>query len=138
MEIYIKKNEVNRFVLTLNENSLLSNPNYLFIFKNTYNLSSTDIPFTTPNLSNYNCRFDLFELTENVTGSTVGGDDIALSLMSGQYTYEVYESLLPTLIIGDTTGRVISSGRMTVDDTLGSFSNEVIPTQNNNNNSIYD
>jgi hypothetical protein len=138
MEIYIKKNEVNRFVLTLNESSTLTNPNYLFIFKNVYNVNSVEIPFTTDDLSDYTCRYDLFELSENVTGSTTGGISVPLSLMSGQYVYDVYESTTQTLDISATTGNIITSGRLTVDDTTGMFTNEVIPTQNNNSPSIYD
>jgi hypothetical protein len=138
MGIYLKKNTVNRFVLTVSESGSLLEPNYLLVFKNQYNTNSVDIPFTTPDLSSSTQRYNLFELIESSTGSTVGGDSIPINLMVGEYTYNVYESTASTLSISATTGVVLETGIMTVDDTTGSFINEIIPEQNNTNPSIYD
>ncbi len=111
--IYIKKNEINNFVLTLTENSRIQNPNFLFEFKNEFILGSTPIYFSTPDLSNYPNRYNQFELNETTSGSTTGGTG-SLSLLSGQYEYTVYESSASTLSISATTGRIIEVGRMIV------------------------
>jgi hypothetical protein len=37
-----------------------------------------------------------------------------VDLMKGQYSYSVYESLIPPITIEDTTGEVIEEGRMVV------------------------
>ena len=102
--IYINKDEVNSIVLTLTEVSTLSNPYYLFVFQNEMNPESTPILFTTPDISAYPERFNQFELDEPVD----------VDLMKGQYSYSVYESLIPPTSIQDTTGVVIEEGRMVV------------------------
>lgn len=102
--IYINKDEVNNIVLTLTEVSTLSNPYYLFVFQNEMNPESTPILFTTPDISAYPERFNQFELDEPVD----------VDLMKGQYSYSVYESLIPPTSIQDTTGEVIEEGRMVV------------------------
>jgi hypothetical protein len=115
--IYIDKDNVNRFVLTLNENSRLQDPYYVFSFTNEYNLEAESILFYTPNISNFTCRYDQFELIEDNSGSKTGGIDIPLSLVTGQYKYQVYEtSILPEepLSISNTTGRIVEEGRMVV------------------------
>ena len=102
--IYINKDEVNSIVLTLTEVSTLTNPYYLFVFQNEMNPESTPILFTTPDISAYPERFNQFELDEPV--------DVELN--KGQYSYSVYESLIPPTSIQDTTGEVIEEGRMVV------------------------
>ena len=102
--IYINKDEVNSIVLTLTEVSTLSNPYYLFVFQNEMNPESTPILFTTPDISSYPERFNQFLLDEPVD----------VDLMKGQYSYSVYESLIPPTSIQDTTGVVIEEGRMVV------------------------
>lgn len=102
--IYINKDELNSIVLTLTEVSTLSNPYYLFVFQNEMNPESTPILFTTPDISAYPERFNQFELDEPVD----------VDLMKGQYSYSVYESLIPPITIQDTTGDVIEEGRMVV------------------------
>ena len=126
--IYIQKGTLNNVILTLNEKSTLSNPNYLFIFQNEYDISSNGITFSTPDISSYTNRYNQFVITESATASTTGGYDVPLSLISGQYSYSVYESLEPTLDILDTTGRIIEEGRMVVsgiDDNIETITNSV-------------
>ncbi len=106
--IYINKDELNSIVLTLTEVSTLSNPYYLFVFQNEMNPESTPILFTTPDISAYPERFNQFELDEPVD----------VDLMKGQYSYSVYESLIPPITIQDTTGDVIEEGRMVVSGTI--------------------
>ena len=102
--IYINKDEVNNIVLTLTEVSTLTNPYYLFVFQNEMNPESAPILFTSLDISTYPERFNQFLLDEPV--------DVELS--KGQYSYSVYESLIPPITIEDTTGEVIEEGRMVV------------------------
>lgn len=102
--IYINKDEVNNIVLTLSEVSTLTNPYYLFVFQNEMNPESTPILFTTTDISAYPERFNQFELDEPVD----------VELIKGQYSYSVYESLIPPTSIEDTTGEIIEEGRMVV------------------------
>lgn len=102
--IYINKDEVNNIVLTLSEVSTLTNPYYLFVFQNEMNPESTPILFTAPDISAYPERFNQFELDEPV--------DVELN--KGQYSYSVYESVIPPVTIEDTTGDIIEEGRMVV------------------------
>jgi len=74
------------------------------VFQNEMNPESTPILFTTPDISAYPERFNQFELDEPVD----------VDLMKGQYSYSVYESLIPPITIQDTTGEVIEEGRMVV------------------------
>lgn len=135
--IYIVKDTSNTIVLTLNELSSLVNPNYLFEFIYEGNDLSNPIYFTTPNTTFAPSRFDSFILNESISGSTTGGTNVSLSLMAGQYEYKVYESSASTLSISATTGVVIESGRMVVDDSNNLYINQVIPSQNNTNPNIY-
>jgi len=113
--IYIDKNSLNNFVLTLTENSRLTNPNYLFQFKNEYVLNSEPIYWTAQDISLYPNRYNQFQLNEATSGSTSGGTSGAtLSLIGGQYSYTVYESTASTLSISATTGRIVEEGRMVV------------------------
>jgi len=112
--ILINKNTLNKVVLTLDESSRISNPFYLFQFINEYGNDATGITFTTPDISQSKNRYNLFNITESITGSTTGGDNIPLSLTSGQYLYRVYEASASTLHISATTGTIIESGRMVV------------------------
>lgn len=128
--IYIKKNFSNRIILTLSESSQLSSPNYLFIFENEFNLADEPIAWHQEDTSDYTNRYNEFELIESASGSTTGGTSNELSLIAGQYSYTVYESVNPTLIVAETTGRIIEKGRMVVelDTTI---------TNNNTINDIY-
>ena len=136
--MYIKKDNINKVVLTLNEVSTLDNPNYLMVFKNTYNIDSVEVHWMGDDTSSSTNRYNLFTIEENVTGSTIGGINEPISLMGGQYEYDVYESSIQTLDISGTTGIIIQSGILIVDDINMTYEDEVIPSQNNNTPSIYD
>lgn len=114
--IYIEKNKVNNFVLTLTEKSRLFNPEYLFVFTNEYNIDAQPILFTTPDISNYTNRYNQFKLIEDSTGSKTGSNDLPLNLIAGQYIYKVYEYNEEgfDFTIAGTTGKVIEEGRMIV------------------------
>lgn len=105
--IYIAQNSSNKIVLTLTEVTTVTNPSYLFVFTNEYNTTSTPILFTVADTSSYPERYNLFNLVEPTD----------LSLVIGQYTYQIYEKSGPftlPLSIAQTTGVVIEEGRMVV------------------------
>lgn len=136
--IYITKDNINPVVLTLSETNSIANPHYLFEFIYEANLTPEPIYFTTDDESLAINRYNLFNIEESSTGSTSGGTSVSLSLMAGQYTYNVYVSSASTLSVSATTGSVIETGRMVVDDVTNStYQSQVIPQQNNTTNNIY-
>lgn len=137
--IYIKRNTINKFPLTLTESSTLVDPFYLFEFTNEFNATAKSIYFIADDESLSPNRYNLFTLEESDGGSVTGGDSIALKLLSGQYEYRVYESTTRTLDKALTTGVVVEVGRMVVDHLNWEFDRDedVIPEQNNTEN-IYD
>lgn len=105
--IYIEQGTSNTFVLTLTENSTISNPYWLFEFENEFNTSTEPIYWVGTDTSTYTERYNLFTLVE--------GDDV--NFVKGQYTYSVYESENPITIDGHTTStglRRVEEGRMVV------------------------
>jgi hypothetical protein len=100
--IYLEKDTVNIFVLTLTEVTTIPNPYYLFEFQDEFNTTATLIYWVGTDTSAYPSRFNLFTLDEP--------NDI--DFVKGQYRYKVYESSVPTL---DPTGlTMIEEGRMVV------------------------
>ena len=100
--IYINKDEINTFVLTLTEDTTIPNPYYLFVFQNEYNLESSKIYWLGNDTSTFKDRYNLFTLEEGVDATFV----------KGQYTYKVYESEVPP---EEETGlTLVEEGRMVV------------------------
>lgn len=107
--IYLEKDSVNTFVLTLSETSTISNPYYLFLFKNEFNKDSQGFQWMGTDTSAYIERYNLFELEEGVDATFI----------IGQYTYTVYESEDPIVIVDQavdyySTLSVVEEGRMVV------------------------
>lgn len=110
--IYIDQGVINKFVLTLSEVTTVTTPHYLFVFTNEMNTTSTPQLFTSADTSAYPDRYNMFALNEPTD----------ISLLKGQYTYEVYESSTPFVLplsINQTTGVVIEEGRMVVSGPAG-------------------
>ena len=100
--IYLEKDTVNTFVLTLTEVTTISNPLYLFEFEDEFDTSTAPIYWMGTDTSAWTSRYNLFTLDEPVD----------LELVKGQYKYKVYETNTPTL---DPTGlNMIEEGRMVV------------------------
>jgi hypothetical protein len=100
--IYLEKDAVNIFVLTLTEVTTIPNPYYLFEFQDEFNTTATLIYWEGTDTSAYPSRFNLFTLDEPTD----------IDFIKGQYRYRVYESSVPTL---DPTGlTMIEEGRMVV------------------------
>lgn len=110
--IYITKGATNSIVLTLTESSKLTEPYYIFEFQNEYVLGSEPIIFSTPDLSNYTDRYNLFRIEESSTGATASAYDEPISLITGQYKYKVYESATSSLTLNNTF--LVEEGRMVV------------------------
>ena len=118
-------------MLTLSENSRLTNPFFIFSFQNEYQMDSSPILWTAPDISHYTDRYNQFELLESATGSQTGGGTSSLNLVSGQYSYTVYEASTYSIPLSLTfsTGRIVEEGRMVV-SFIGDDENHV------NNNTI--
>jgi hypothetical protein len=100
--IYIDKDTINTFVLTLKEDTTISEPIYLFVFQNEYDLDSDKIYWIGTDTSTYKDRYNLFTLEEGVD----------VTFVKGQYVYKVYES---ETIPEDETGlTLVEEGRMVV------------------------
>jgi hypothetical protein len=101
--IYLEKDTVNIFVLTLTEVTTIPNPYYLFEFQDEFNTTASLIYWVGTDTSVYPSRFNLFTLDEP--------NDI--DFVKGQYRYKVYESSTPPP--PDPTGlTMIEEGRMVV------------------------
>jgi hypothetical protein len=74
--------------LTLTEKVQLTDPNYLFVFKNrTTNQTVKFVLLNSDDLSNYKERYNLFNIVVN---------DYFLDYNPGDYTYSVYEQISTT------------------------------------------
>ena len=109
--IYVQKNTVNNFALTLTESSTITNPTYLFKFVWEMNESLAPVYFVGTDVSAYPERANIFYMED---GDVLLGADVNLKI--GQYRYEVYES--PITNPTDETGLdKIEEGRMVVEGT---------------------
>lgn len=117
--IYLNKNTTNTVILELTSVSSLLNPNYLFEFISDINPSSITY-FTSADLSTFKCRYNRFEVIENNTSIPLSGQ---VSLISGSYNYNIYESSAITISVSATTGRVLSTGKVIVDGVDTNISN---------------
>jgi hypothetical protein len=81
--IHLTKGQTNSIVLTLTENQLLTNPNYLFVFTNrSSNLQVKFVQLNAADVSLYKDRYNEF----NIVTNTYFG-----SSLNGQYVYSIYE-----------------------------------------------
>lgn len=100
--IYIIKDEINTIVLTLTEDTTITEPYYLFVFQNEFDLDSNKIYWLGTDTSDYKNRYNLFTLEEGVD----------VTLVKGQYIYKVYESSVPPE--GEDGLTLVEEGRMVV------------------------
>ena len=100
--IYLEKDTVNTFVLTLTEVTTISNPYYLFEFEDEFDTTTAPIYWQGTDTSPYPSRYNLFTIDEPTD----------VELVKGQYRYKVYQSPTPT---NNPTGlTMIEEGRMVV------------------------
>lgn len=99
--IYITQSVDSKVCLTLAESSLLAAPHYLFALYRDIDLDEPVRCVHYTDTSTYPNTYNLFVFNEDI--------------VSGEYTYRVYESsdANPTEI-ADTTGRILEEGLMIV------------------------
>lgn len=107
-------------IFTLTEKSQLLNPYYLFKF--TSDVEDTEVLFNMADQSMYPRRFNEMVLTE-VDGTIIPVDPSngEVNLNYGWGTYEVYESVTQTLVVANTTGRILEQGKYFVNGYPASF-----------------
>jgi len=81
--IRFTKGQTQNIILTLTEKQLLTNPNYLFVFKN--RSANTEIKFVKLNATDVSLYKDRYNEFSIVTNTNFG------SSLNGQYVYQVYE-----------------------------------------------
>lgn len=84
------KNSTNNVVVTLTENSTVTNPIYLFMFTN----QTSNVPyyFISTDTSSYKTRYNKFSVVEKLAANTLNGE-VTLGL-NGFYKYTVYQTSL--------------------------------------------
>jgi hypothetical protein len=84
------KNSTNNVVVTLTENSTVTNPIYLFMFTN----QTSNVPyyFIGTDTSAYKTRYNKFSIIEKVSANTLNGE-VTLGF-KGYYNYKVYQTSL--------------------------------------------
>lgn len=111
--IYIKQNTENRFITRFNDKITISNPYFLWELKNEF--TDDIIYFMLNDETSYPCSYNLFNLIHSNTGSTIGGINIPLKLIPGQYEYKVYQSTGQTLSLSAVTGTYIEKDMLVVE-----------------------
>ena len=84
------KNSTNNVVVTLTENSTVTNPIYLFLFTN--QTSNVNYYFIGTDTSAYKTRYNKFSIVEKASANTLNGE-VTLGL-KGYYNYKVYQTSL--------------------------------------------
>lgn len=103
----IRKNQVNNIALTVRERSLLVDPYYLVAFKNKFSTATVETVTSVQNGVADNDRYELFVIEEKVAPNNLLGE---VQLRVGEWSYDIYESQLQTLLVAETTGRILQSG----------------------------
>lgn len=111
--VFIKKNMVNSFIVRLEDKRSIATSYFLWELTNLF--TDETIYFSLEDLSSFQCDYSLFQLEESDSGSKVGGVDLPLSLISGQYEYKIYETLTPSININDAIGGFIEKDMLVVE-----------------------
>ena len=122
--ILIEKNTSNTIIFTLTERSRLATPYFLFEFTSDTGMVKL---FNMVDNSGYPRRFNEMTLIETTSEDLPNGE---VDLDYGWGTYLVYESSTPTLVVANTTGRILEEGKFFVKGYPAT-------QQGNNVNSIY-
>ena len=91
--IKFTKSSVNNVIVTLTENSTVSNPYYLFMFTNQQ--TNVDYYFIATDISIYKDRYNSFMVTEKTSPNTLIGQ-VSLG-NEGFYNYIIYQTSLTSL-----------------------------------------
>jgi len=109
--IQITKGIANTVVLTLKEKTTLTNPKYLFVFKN--DQSNVDSKFIAADISTYPDRYNKFVITEKTSSPNPLTGEVTLSL-DGFYTYTIYEQTSSTNLNPANATKVVETGKVQV------------------------
>ena len=109
--IQITKGIANTVVLTLKEKTTLTNPKYLFVFKN--DQSNVDSKFIADDISTYPDRYNKFVVTEKTSSPNPLTGEVTLSL-DGFYTYTIYEQTSSTNLNPANATKVVETGKVQV------------------------
>jgi len=121
--ILINKNSTNNVVLTLAEKTTLTNVIYLFEVTND---ASAEVKcFIADDISPNPVRYNEFNLIENTTEDLLNG--VFELVLSGYYTYNVYEQTSSTNLNPTLAANLIETGKLNVVD------NTTATTQYNGN-----
>lgn len=110
----INKGQVNNCVVTVSERSQLINPYFLVVFSQKFDTDKTTTSLSVMNTAPVNIRYDIFEITEKTSPNNLNAE--VYFPESGEYSYSVYESNDPTLVVAETTGRVLQKGFIIVNE----------------------
>jgi hypothetical protein len=123
--IILKKSETNIIALTLTEKSELINPYWVIEFKPDL-IAAPPTVVVAPDDSPFPRRWNRLTLID--TTVTGGPDPYAgeIDLAGGWGTYKVYESMIPTIDIQQTTEKVLEEGKYWVEWTDLPFYNDDI------------
>lgn len=99
--------------MTLTEKTTISDPNYLFEFKD--NQTKELIYFIAQDTSSYKERFNKFSITEKTNPNNLIGE-VEL-VLDGQYAYTVREQASATNLDPTLSGAIVETGKVTVTDT---------------------
>lgn len=109
--IRFEKYATNNVVVTLTENSTLTNPYYLFQFTN--QTSNVDYYFIATDVSLYKERYNEFSVTERDTPNTLAGE-VELG-DTGFYNYTIYQTNLVSLAGLTNASQAVSSATLEVE-----------------------
>jgi len=109
-------------VLTLTEKTTVTNPTYLFEFKNLQ--TNTSIYFISIDTSTAKNRYNKFVIQETDGAENLLNSIITLSL-EGQYSYVIREQASTTNLDPSLSGAIVETGKVTL---VGS--EEITPTYN--------
>jgi hypothetical protein len=108
--IKIIQGQTNIVVLTLKEKTTLTNPKYLFVFKN--DQTNVESKFIADDESQYSDRYNRFAIKEKSNPDPLDGE-IRLSL-DGFYTYIIYEQISNTNLNPANATKVVETGKVQV------------------------
>jgi len=133
--IYIRKNQANTVVLTLNEKATSTTHDWLFEFTN--ELTGQTKLFTAFELSSNTSRYNEFVITESATENLYNGT-VTLS-PTGYWNYTIYEmaDTSPTILLPASAIGVVETGKVFVYDSTENI-NYTFTSDESKNNQVFD
>lgn len=103
----INKSQTNNIAITLSERSQITSPYFLFVFTSKFDDGASNVVCSVQNQIAQNNRYDLVVIEEKSNPIPLDGE---VYLIEGEWSYNVYESVAPTLLVAETTERVLQRG----------------------------